>query len=551
MNVPLRKPRDKQKLRKEYLANLALSASNDQLNLNAQKMYKSTGASSLLADNITKTEKQMGEEGYKNLARDFLSGEHILNSMNASDLVHQLSPDDMRFIYQYKDFVAQDFKGREVPVSVFKAYIQKLRRKIEATQGVDFGLQQTGSGLLLSPESVFSQAGLLRIQSLMRRNGFSAFQIRQIEGNLQQLESATLDAEEIQKLKNIGAIEQNELQEINSEIVENIPTIDELEDAIVRRDAQRLFDITTLTPAIINASHELKERIRDAEAIRPEKNPSFIESEAELEPPQLEPEGLSGRTELEDASEIEDEERGFVPRGRLIEMIREVADAKGVDVDERRLKEDKNLQQYYEELNSLGFNLPRPPTPIAYDPAEEQLDERQETVKGYGMRGSGLRKKTPKDRSAGYNKPKVYRQFGRHMINEARLRNNELMIKYPSGSAIRDLPTKKISNQLRNALMKLTDNVIPDLSGLGIDDKNHLHHIIRQTNYNLPIEENDDEDDKEHTRFKILTGEVLAGNDSKEVIKELKMMLIKFKREGRISNQESNSILEDLLHMGH
>ena len=551
MNVPLRKPRDKQKVRKEYLANLALSASNDQLNLNAQKMYKATGASSLLADNITKTEKQMGDEGYKNLARDFLSGEHILNSMNASDLVHQLSPDDMRFIYQYKDFVAQDFKGREVPTAVFKAYIQKLRKKIEATQGVDFGLQQTGSGLLLSPESVFSQAGLLRLQSLMRRNGFSAIQIRQIEGNLQQLESVTLDNEEIQKLRYISAIEQNELQEINSNIMDDIPSIDDLEGAILQRDMQRLFDITSLTPAIFDASHELKERIRDAEAIRPEKNPAFIEGEAELEPPQLQPESTestSGRTDLEDADAIEEEVGTNPLRTQLIKMIRVVADAKGVDVDERRLIEDKDLSAYHQYLNNLPYPQRRP---IAYDRAEEPLDERQETVKGYGMRGSGLRKKTPKDRSAGYAKPKVYRQFGRHMINEARLRNNELMIKYPSGSAIRDLPTKKISNQLRNALMKLTDGVIPDMSGLGIDDKNHLHHIIRHTNYNLPIEENDDEDDKEHTRFKILIGEIHAGNDSKEIIKELKMLLIKFKREGRISNQESNSILEELLHLGH
>ena len=547
MNVPQKKSRDKEKIRKEYLANLALSASNDQLNLNAQKMYKATGASSLLADNITRTEKQMGEEGYKNLARDFLSGNHILNSMGASDVVQQLSPNDIQFIYQYKDFIEQDFKGREVPTSVFKAYIQKLRKKIEATQGVDFGLQQTGSGLLLSPESVFSQAGLLRLQSLMRRNGFSTIQIKQIEDNLQGLELATLDNEEIQKLRYIGAIEQNELQEINSSIMENVPTIDELEDAIVRRDAQRLYDITTLTAAIIDASHELKERIRNAEAIRPEKNPAFIENEAELEPPQLQPEGLSSKTELEDADAIE--EGGIpIPRGRLIEMIREVCETKGIDVDERRLREDKNLQSYYEELNNLGFNLPRPP--IAYDPAEEPLDERQETVKGYGIRGRGLIKKTAKDRSLGYNKPKVYKQFGRHMINESRLRNNELMIKYPSGSAIRDLPTKKISNQLRNTLMKLTDGVIPDMTGLGIEDKNYLHHIIRHTNYNLPIEE-EPENDEEHTRFEILKGEILSGNDSKEIIKELKMMLIKFKREGRISTQESHAILEELLHLGH
>ena len=65
MAAPQRKPGDATKFRKEWLANLALSASNNQLNQNASNMFRQTGASSLVKDMITPTEKTAKAEGDK------------------------------------------------------------------------------------------------------------------------------------------------------------------------------------------------------------------------------------------------------------------------------------------------------------------------------------------------------------------------------------------------------------------------------------------------------------------------------------------------------
>jgi hypothetical protein len=62
---------------------------------------------------------------------------------------------------------------------------------------------------------------------------------------------------------------------------------------------------------------------------------------------------------------------------------------------------------------------------------------------------------------------------------------------------------------------------------------------------------NEEEMDKELNHFEILKGEIIAGNDNPKIIKEFKAMLIKFGREGRIPRREVNSILEEMLHMGH
>jgi len=48
-----------------------------------------------------------------------------------------------------------------------------------------------------------------------------------------------------------------------------------------------------------------------------------------------------------------------------------------------------------------------------------------------------------------------------------------------------------------------------------------------------------------------LKGQVMAGNDSKELIKEFKTMLLKFSNDGRIKKAEAREILLDLTALGY
>jgi hypothetical protein len=51
-------------------------------------------------------------------------------------------------------------------------------------------------------------------------------------------------------------------------------------------------------------------------------------------------------------------------------------------------------------------------------------------------------------------------------------------------------------------------------------------------------------------RFEILKGQILAGNDSKELVKEFKVAMLKFVKEGRIPKREANEILYELMALG-
>jgi len=51
-------------------------------------------------------------------------------------------------------------------------------------------------------------------------------------------------------------------------------------------------------------------------------------------------------------------------------------------------------------------------------------------------------------------------------------------------------------------------------------------------------------------RFNILKGEIQAGNDNKTLVREFKVILLRFINEGRIPRKQGQDILLDLTSMG-
>ena len=66
----------------------------------------------------------------------------------------------------------------------------------------------------------------------------------------------------------------------------------------------------------------------------------------------------------------------------------------------------------------------------------------------------------------------------------------------------------------------------------------------------MPNLKQKDSDEKENDRFDILKSGILAGNDNKTIIREFKVLLMKFLQADRIPRQEAHEILVDLTSMG-
>jgi hypothetical protein len=209
-------------------------------------------------------------------------------------------------------------------------------------------------------------------------------------------------------------------------------------------------------------------------------------------------------------------------------------------------------------------------SPALIDELKEKLSKR--TPSGTGIKkktkniimGSGLAKPkvkvTPEniDMSLGVQPVKSYVPLGKYLLNKTKLADNVLMIKHIKGGAVGQLPTIHISNKLVDVLKHLiTSQLPPDFDTLnGLDDKEKklLHKIAKSTQilerFSIP-NPNLSQEQRDINRFEILRGEMNAGNDSKELVKEFKLLLLKLMNAGKIPRREGQEILTDFIALGY
>jgi hypothetical protein len=132
------------------------------------------------------------------------------------------------------------------------------------------------------------------------------------------------------------------------------------------------------------------------------------------------------------------------------------------------------------------------------------------------------------------------------------------MIKTIKGGTIAGLPTLTISPKLSKMIHRIvTGKGFPshnELGELGDDDKDILHKIFKlsqaQGIESIPSPRKS-RDEQELNRFTILKGEIVAGNDSIELVKEFKVLLLKMMNEGKIGKPDGREVLMDLVSLGY
>jgi hypothetical protein len=93
-----------------------------------------------------------------------------------------------------------------------------------------------------------------------------------------------------------------------------------------------------------------------------------------------------------------------------------------------------------------------------------------------------------------------------------------------------------------------------DLNGLSEPEKVYLHNVAKRSNivdkFSIPAP-NKDQYEKDIHEFEVLKGEIMAGNDSKELIKKFKLHLMKLSKMGSLPKKEVTDIMEELLQLGY
>jgi hypothetical protein len=126
------------------------------------------------------------------------------------------------------------------------------------------------------------------------------------------------------------------------------------------------------------------------------------------------------------------------------------------------------------------------------------------------------------------------------------------------GGQIAELPQMSISPKLGKMLNKIiSGHGFPshsDLTELDDSDKNIMYKVFKMSKAegieSIP-RPNKTNDEQEFNRFTILKGQIIAGNNSKELIKEFKTLLVKLIHSDKILRKDAHGILLDLAALGY
>ena len=168
---------------------------------------------------------------------------------------------------------------------------------------------------------------------------------------------------------------------------------------------------------------------------------------------------------------------------------------------------------------------------------------------GFKSFGTGL-KKVKKGRG-------LYSPFGDSEINHKNLENNILTLRRKSKTNYMDLPSKHISKHMKNIIHNIVGGKIAnfeDIHNLNDEERNYLNKVISKSNLqdrlSVPAPSKD-QADKDNHQWEVMRGEIMAGNDSHELVKKFKILTMKLTRQGLLPKNEVMELFEDLVNLGY
>lgn len=162
------------------------------------------------------------------------------------------------------------------------------------------------------------------------------------------------------------------------------------------------------------------------------------------------------------------------------------------------------------------------------------------------------------DEDKGIKPVKKYHPFGKYYVNSHKLNHgNVLSIKSKSGTNVREYPSRTVSHHLGSVIKTIIGGGVPswnDMEKLSEDEKDYLYKVSKRAEFadkiSIPTPSKD-KIEKDIHEFEVCKGEIMAGNDSKELIKKFKLLIIKLSKNGTIPKREASEVMTELLELGY
>jgi hypothetical protein len=153
---------------------------------------------------------------------------------------------------------------------------------------------------------------------------------------------------------------------------------------------------------------------------------------------------------------------------------------------------------------------------------------------------------------------KTYAKIGRYLVNKHSLRDNKLIMRTVKGGQIMGLPSMTISPKLGKMINKIVSGrgfpSHDELGEMSDGDKDVMYKIFKMSHAegleSLPKSTLKNKQERDFNEFTIAKGEILSGNNSPELIKKFKTLLLRLMSDGQIVRREGHDILLDLVALG-
>ena len=198
--------------------------------------------------------------------------------------------------------------------------------------------------------------------------------------------------------------------------------------------------------------------------------------------------------------------------------------------------------------------------------AEQYVYEQMQNggVQGTGItrrrgrpKGSGIAFKDKIDITKGIQPSKQYVPFGKYLVNNGKINDNILSLKHQSGKNLSDFPSTRMSNNLGHVVRTIIGGGVPlfdELQKLTDLEKNYLQKVSKKVGIinklSIPTPSKDQQE-KDSNEFEIMKGEIMAGNDNKDMIKKFKLLILKLSKLGVLPKREASEVMQELIELGY
>jgi hypothetical protein len=545
---PYKNPLDVAKFRNEYLANLALEIKNNDLNLQANKIYVRTGAPSQPTDTRTTSEKLADLYRLRIEIRSKLA--EIMSGDNAQKVADGLDDNEARFLAQQIDTIIADLKPKYalgVPADVFNPYFQKYMAKYLQTQGVEYNLQQeTGQQLLANQQTIMntiiSAQDVRDIRDSLARLGVENTVLgKKIDDNLKETLDAidtSIEAFRLIAETNNPILKDEILQEVNL-LVNELPTRNEIQVLVDRLQiAQEKGDETV----IVSILKRLDELTSYDESMKPIMEQLRTPKKAPSKMPRTPSTG--GKKAWDPSMRIESyEDFDSLSSTGKRKFLKSRVDAGELQVPKKRIE-------------TAGSKELTPIFTTWFESKPSGTEELPVVTEGKGLKkvrkmlGKGLSSKV--DYSAGIGAEPDYVPFGKFLINRKKLVDGVIMIKRCGGQFMGDMKTRRVSPNLTVVFKKIAGGALPsfsELEKLDDDERDYLRFVSNKSNLSSKLDVPTPKKDKNEqliNQFEIMRGQMIAGNDSKDLFRRFKQVLVEMLERDLIPKGQAKDILLEM-----